>query len=460
MRSATLIFSGNIASAVLLLCRTLLVARLVSVEDYGVAATFLVVMTFVEMLSALGLQQQIVQSEDGENPRFQAGLQGFQLLRGCIAALIMFAMAAPVADFLGAPQAVDAYRWLSLVPLFNGLVHFDVYRLNRRMQFGPIILSQTVPPLISLMLIWPLAIWLEDYRTLLWAMLVHMGLTSVISHLMAQQPYRVLLDREIMARSLRFGWPILINGALLFAIFHGDKVIVARYFGLSDLAIFAMGFTLTLTPTLVVERSTQTLFLPQLSKALSAPSDRARYAALSATVLEINLAAASILVIGCLVLGAPFIHFVLGEKYAPLIALLPWFAVLQGLRLAKSAVSAPSLAMAHTGIGTLLNLPRVATLPLAAWLALTTGEPLLIVWVAILSELGSLGWMLVLMRRSLGLPIRPMIGPIVTTLVLMAIAILPLPWGLVPKELFVIALFILSLSTMRSLRGYLRSPGH
>ena len=104
-RSALLILSGNAAASLLLLARNLIVARLIPVADYGVASTFAVAMAVVEMMSALGLQQQIVQAKEGEDPRFQAALQGFQLLRGVISGVALFAIAGPMADFLGIPEA-------------------------------------------------------------------------------------------------------------------------------------------------------------------------------------------------------------------------------------------------------------------------------------------------------------------------------------------------------------------
>ena len=55
LRSALLILSGNAAASILTLARNLIVARLISVENYGIAATFAIAMAVVEMASALGI---------------------------------------------------------------------------------------------------------------------------------------------------------------------------------------------------------------------------------------------------------------------------------------------------------------------------------------------------------------------------------------------------------------------
>ena len=111
-----------------------------------------------------------------------------------------------------------------------------------------------------------------SYREAAAAMDVPIG--TLTSHLVAERPYRLVFDRGIMARSLRFGWPLLLNGILMFLAFQGDKLIVGRVMGMEALAIFAMGVTLTLTPTLVLAKSVQNMFLPKLSQLTDAPAFR------------------------------------------------------------------------------------------------------------------------------------------------------------------------------------------
>ena len=155
-RTAFLILSGNAAASLVLLVRNLAVARMISVEDYGIAATFALVVSLLEMASALGLQQQIVQSKEGDDPDFQAALQGFQLMRGLMSGLALFLLAGPVADFMNVPEVAWAYRVVALIPVLNAFQHFDIHRLNRDMVFGPMLLTRLAPAVVSLLLVWPL----------------------------------------------------------------------------------------------------------------------------------------------------------------------------------------------------------------------------------------------------------------------------------------------------------------
>ena len=267
VRTALSILSGNAAASLVLLVRNLLIARLIPVADYGVAATFAIVVSLLEMASALGLQQQIVQSKRGDDPDFQAALQGFQLLRGVVSGGIMVALAGPAADFMGMPEATWAYRVLAVIPVLNAMQHFDIHRLNREMAFGPLIATSLVPAIVSLALVWPLARWFGDWQVMLWALVIQAVLMTAVSHVTARRRWRLRLDRSVMIGALRFGWPLLLNSILLFAVFNGDRVIVARELGPAALGIFSMGVTLTLTPTLVLGKTAQNFFLPQFTRA-------------------------------------------------------------------------------------------------------------------------------------------------------------------------------------------------
>jgi O-antigen/teichoic acid export membrane protein len=382
-RKALFLLSGNSATALLTLARNLLVARMLPVADYGIAATFAITMAVVEMASALGLQQQIIQAKDGDDPRFQAALQGFQVLRGAVSALILLAIAHPLAAFLGIPEVVWAYQVLAVMPVLNALQHFDMHRIQRRMIFGPVLATSLLPAALSLMLIWPLVVWFGDWQAMLWAIIAQ-GLASMLmSHLVAERPYRLTLDRTIMARNLAFGWPLLLNTILLFLVFNGEKLIVGRELGMEALGIFAMGMTLTLTPTLVMAKSASGYLLPPLSKAAGSPP--LWQGRVLASVQAILLAASVIMVVAAII-GPFLVRVLLGDKYAALGALMIWMGIMQGIRMFKAGPAIAALSVGQTGNALVANLVRVALLPLGWYVAVTSGDLKAIIWLAICGE--------------------------------------------------------------------------
>lgn len=445
VKSALLILSGNAAAAGLLLIRNLLVAALIPVADYGIAATFAIAMAVVEMASTFGLQQQIVQSTKGEDPRFQSALQGFQVMRGVLAGLVLFALAGPIAVFMGIPEVVWAYRVLAVVPVFNALQHFDMHRLNRSMVFGPLVLTGTLPALVSLLAIWPLAAWLGDYRVMLWAVVIQAGVMMMASHLVAQRPYRLVWDRAVVAGSLRFGWPLLLNGVLLFVVFQGDKIIVGRALGMEALALLAMGVTLTLTPTLVMAKSAQNFFLPQLSRAGD------DFATLAQVTLQVALLNGMVLIIGVAALGGPLVVGLLGAKYAALVPLLVPLAVVQAVRVAKAGPAVVALSKGQTSNAMWGNLPRVISL-IAVWFAVIQGAGLgIVIWIATAGEVAGLIVALILMHRRVRVQIAwpPLVawGAFCACAVILSDGVM---WAVLGSG------FVIAGGSMTALRSYVR----
>jgi O-antigen/teichoic acid export membrane protein len=436
LRKAALVLSGNAAAALLTLARNLLVARLIPVADYGIAATLAVAMAVVEMVSALGLQQQIVQAREGEDARFQAALQGFQLLRGLLAAAALLALAQPLAAFLRIPGAAWGYMALAAVPVLNALQHFDIHRLTRAQRFGPLLLTGVVPAALSLAAVWPLARWLGDWRAMLGALLLQAALAAAVSHLVAERPFRIVLDRAEMRRSLRFGWPLLLNGALLFLVFNGDKLIVGRLLGMEALAVFAMGVTLTLTPTLVMARSAQNLFLPRLSAAArGTPAGAARFHDLALAAQQAAFLNGALIALAAALAGRPLVALLLGAKYAALLPLVGLFGVLHALRVWKTAPAVIALARGQTGNALAANLPRVVALPLA-WAALAGGGGLAaVLWIAIAAETAGYAVAAGLARWRGGLRLRPALPALAAAAALLAAAAAPALPGAAPPAL-------------------------
>lgn len=413
IRIALVILSGNAAASLLTLVRTLVIAHMIPVEDFGIAATFAVVIAVVEMASTLGLQAQIVQARDGDDPRFQAALQGFQLLRGLVLAVVLFLLAGPVADFLKLPEVAWAYRLMAVVPILNSLVHLDIHRLNRRMTYGPMIATGVLSNLVALASVWPLTAWFGDWRAMLGTILIQAAVAPLVAGILAERPFRAALDLATMRRSVAFGWSIFLNGMLLFLVFHGDRLIVGRVLGMEPLAIFSMGLTLLVTPALVFVNSALNLFLPLLSKTDPTTTEgRARFQHLAALSIELHLAFGVALVLGAAALGDWLVHLLLGAKYAALAPLLPWIALSQALRIVKDSPAAAILARAHTSNAAYSNLLRIAALPAAWLLAVRTGAVEAVVAAIIVGEgaaalanYGLLRWRTGVRLRDLAVPL-------------------------------------------------------
>ena len=406
MRGGLLLIASNATVSVLQLARNILIARLIGVEDYGVAATFAITMALIEMMSNIALDRLIVQDREGDGTRLQASVQALQVARGALGGAILFALAGPMARLFGVPDLVWAYQMLALLPFMRGFLHLDIYRAQRAMNFRPVAITEVSAYLLSTALgVW-LALELRDYRAMLYALLAQQALLTLVSHLAAKRGYRLGWDRALVGRAFAFGWPLLLNGALMFGIFQGDRMIVASEIGLVELGWFSAAFTLALTPSLLAARTLQSFALPQLSKAQEDPTAFAPRAAATlegGLFLGVGFAAAFALA------GPPVFLTLFGADFAAALGIVALLGAMQGVRMAKAGPVIVATAKAHTKNPLYANIVRVLALPVAFVLVLRGGGVEAVIWAALGGEAASLAASLWLVRRRLGVRLRPVL---------------------------------------------------
>ena len=408
-KTAAALFGSNLSVALLRFARNILVARLLSVENFGIASTFAMTFALLEMAGYLGLDRLLIQTRDGEAPHVQATLQSLQILRGALIGLLLYLTARPLAEFMGVPEAAWGFQLMAVIPFLQGFMHLDIARAQRGMNFGPFMKTAVATECLTLLAVWPLFLVFGDYRVGLFILILQVIVLLVLSHLVAGREYRLGFDRELLIRAFHFGWPLLLNAALLYGVFQGDRLIVANQLGPTELGLFSLAFMLTLVPAKVLAATQTSLFLPKLA---ALQDDQDRFARLGLVAVEAGLVTGIAVATGFAVFGPDAVLVLFGEKYAGALAVLIWLAVMQAVRVAKLGVSTVAVARGETRSPMAANILRVLLLPVA-WLAVARGADLVVVvWLAILGEALGLGVALFLLRRwhrvpasSLALPL-------------------------------------------------------
>jgi len=244
--------SGQVLGQAFALLRNVIVARMVTPADYGIASAFMVTVQLLESLSDLGTGTYVIQSPHGDDESTIDTAHAVNAFRAVINAIVLFGLAWPVSALFGIPEARWAFQCLALWPLLNGIAHLDLSRLQRQMRFHQAVTDEVASQAAALMLAWPLAYWLRDYSAILWLLLIQRLVATGASFLLAERPYRWGWNRTYVREMFAFGWPLIINGGLMYVIFQGDRLLIgasqhfsSRAYTLSDLGIYsvAAGFS-------------------------------------------------------------------------------------------------------------------------------------------------------------------------------------------------------------------------
>jgi len=348
--------------------RNIIIARMITPKDYGIAATFAMTYALLDMISNLAAEMLLIQAPDGNEPRFQQTAQLLQAFRGLINAALIFACAGPVARLFGIPETRWAFQCVALIPFLRAFTHLDVNRIQRGMRYGPSIRVDIATNLITTLACIPLAIWLRNYSAMLWVLVLQAAVYVIGTHVVAQRTYGWVWDRKYMARIFGFGWPLLINGFLMYVILQGDGVIIGAsrrlfahsHFTLTDLGMYSVAFSLTMAPTMLVANVSTSIFLPLLSRVQGRREQLARNYAICAEIVAFM---AALIGIPFAIAGRPAITLIYGQKYAAAGEVIGWLAAMWAVRVVRVAPTLGAMASGDTRNAMLSNIARTLALP-------------------------------------------------------------------------------------------------
>lgn len=403
LKAAAVMFGSRGMKSIAQFARNILVARLLSVEDFGIAATFAIAFTLIEMATDIGINRMIVQDREGNSPKFMATMHGIQLVRGVIGAIVLVALAWPYAWLIGTPELTWAYQLMLFIPLIRGFMHFDIFRAQRDMQFMPIGLTQGLSPLLSILIIAITYMWTPDFRIMLWAVIGQQVIEVALSHLLARRPYRVGFDMVLVRRAISFGVPLMLNGFVMFAMMNGDRMIVGGQLGMEALGLFSAAVLLTLVPATVLSSTQSAVMMPGLSRA---QDDPAAFHPQALTCLELTMALGIALALGMSLFGSSVLILAFGAQYAPAADVMILMAVAQAMWICKVGPSTVAVAKGDTKNPLYANLARLAALPLAYLAVVTGGGLLMVAAVAILGEAVGILVSALLLRAKSGVPVE------------------------------------------------------
>jgi len=403
LRGTVVLTIGRVTGYGLSFVRNLILARLLSKVDYGLAAVFGMAMTLLEVSGRMGFGMQIIQSKAGGDGNFQASAHALQFFGGLCSACLIAGLSVPMARLFGVPSTSWAFAALAVVPLCQGLGHLDVSRFQRQFEYLPIVLVEVVPQFLITVAAWPLAIWFKDYRVIVWLMIGKAVTGAVLTFILATRPYRWAWEREHWRGMLSFGWPLLLTGLVMFGSQQADQLLVGAVFSLNTLASYSLAFSLVSIPWFIFGSVADSLMLPLLARV----QDDAEHLHRQYRVCAQTAAVAGVIfTLPLIVLGEQLTTLLYGTKYqgtGVFVALLGAAAALRFLRLAPTIAA---MARADNINQLYSNLWRAANLPLALGVVALGGTPVQIAGCGLVAEVLAVLVSVRLLRRRQGVPLR------------------------------------------------------
>ena len=304
------IFFFRLVDQLFRLARTVILARLLAPNDFGLFGITVMAVSLLESFSQNGFHDALVQKKGDIKPYLDTSWV-VQIIRGFVLASILFFLAPFIAVFFKAPEAEQILKVVGFATLLSGLGNVAVVFLSKELEFHKYFLYQIMGTLADFAVAVVFAIILRNVWALVFGLLAGILVKVIISYTIYSYYPRFKFDFEKTKELFNFGKWISVSNAIAFFVVQADSFFVAKMLGISALGFYQIAYKIP--SVLAIEVLAGAIF-PAYSKIQD------NLAKIKESYLKI-LQLFSFLIIpmagGIFVLSSEFIVLFLGEKWLP-----------------------------------------------------------------------------------------------------------------------------------------------
>lgn len=344
VRGGMVTFVSQGASVLIGLISTVVLARLLSPDDYGVMAMVVSVTSFAGLFRDLGLSSAAIQKHTLTTAQ-QSNLFWMNLALGSTLTACLVAASPLVVWFYNNPEVLWVTIALSSSFLINSLATQSGALLVREMRFGRQAAATISGAVVGLLVSVVLALRGFRYWSLVWGQVAG-GLTSA-SLLFVLSPFRPGLPSRGtgLREMLKFGANITAFDFVNYFARNLDNILIGRFWGAEALGFYSRAYTLLMFPINNLRGPINAVAFPAMSRLQNQPAQFcAYYRKVTSLLAFVSMPLTAFL----FVTAGPTIRLILGEKWS---GVAPIFAVLAITGFIQPVASLRGLVLLSTGQG-------------------------------------------------------------------------------------------------------------
>ena len=360
VRGGMWVFALRFTNRSLGFIRTIILARLLAPEDFGLLGIAMLAIATLETFSQTGFQAALIQKKDNVESYLDTAWT-VSAVRGVLLFFILFFSAPMVASFFNSPQATVVIKVIAVSTLLSGFRNIGIIFFQKDLEFNKQFSYELSATLVDLTIAITLAFILRNVWALVWGGLAANFVRVFMSYIFHPYRPRVRLDKGEFKELFGFGKWVVGSGILVFLVTQGDDIFVGKMLGVTALGFYQMAYLISNLPATEITHVISQVTFPAYSKMQNdIPKLREAYL----KVLQIT-AFLSFPIAGLIFVLAPdFTKIFLGEKWMPMVPAMQ-ILVLAGLVRSIAATTGHVFyAVKRVRIDTILQLVRFVILAL------------------------------------------------------------------------------------------------
>jgi len=265
IKSGTWVFAARALEQLFTAARLIVLARLLSPDDFGVFGIALLILSVLDTFSRTGFRQALIQ-KSGDAAPYMDTAWTVGLIRSFIIAGAVFVAAPFAAEFFRTPQAVPIIRAIGAAIILQGLTNIKVVCFEKELEFHKFFTYQTAGIVTDAVVAIGAAVILRNPWALVFGRLAGNFARCAASY--AIDPYRPRprLDAARARELFGFGKWVFGSSMLLFLITHGDDLFVGKIIGAAALGLYQMAYLIANLPATEITHVISRIAFPAYSK--------------------------------------------------------------------------------------------------------------------------------------------------------------------------------------------------
>ena len=311
-------YGERIMAQLVSLIVSIVLARLLDPENYGVISIVMIFITFCDAIVTGGLGNAIVQKKDADELDVNTMLC-CSVATSILLYIIIFCAAPYIASFYNMPIIRPILRVLGLRLLISGVNSIQRAWIQKRMLFKRFFVSTSFGTIISAVVGISMAYMGKGAWALVGQYLTNSFIDTAVLLITNDWKPRLQFSWKRAKEMLSYGWKVLVT-TVVYTI-EGDlrSLIIGKKFGSADLAYYDQGKKFPNLLVTNINTSISNVMFPVLSESQNDPT---RLKQLCRRAVRIGIYLLSPLLIGLMGVADTFVIAILSEKWAPCIPFL------------------------------------------------------------------------------------------------------------------------------------------
>lgn len=261
--------------------RSIVLARLLVPEDFGLFGMALTVLAALNALTTIGLNQTIVANKFDSRDELKIHLDTVwtaELIRSFVLTLLVWASAFPMSKFYGEPRLKVVIPILGLITLVHGFQNIGLAILRKEISFARIFWFELATNVSGIILTVALAVILRNVWALVIGLLLTAALGTVLSYVFHSYRPRLALEKIALHRALNFGKFTLVIAVASYVTTMADNVMVGRLLGAAALGNYSLAYNVASAPISVLVFSLGKVLFPAYAEIAAQQPKRLEHA--------------------------------------------------------------------------------------------------------------------------------------------------------------------------------------